>query len=70
VTETYEPHLIGDGWDAEELWTPRETAAYLSISTKRLYDLPVPRIRLSTRRIRYRPATVRAYVAGLEKQFA
>ena len=70
MTETYEPHLIGDGYDSEELWTPVEAAAFLRVSVKRLYEMPVPRIRLTTRRIRFRPATVRAYVRDLERKFA
>ena len=70
MTETYEPHLVGDGFDVEVLWTPIEAARYLRVSVKRLYAMPVPRIRLSSRRIRYRPETVRAYMADREKAFA
>jgi len=66
----YAPHLVGDGFDSEELWTPVETAAFLRVSVKRLYEMPVPRIRLTKRRIRFRPATVRQYVRDLERKFA
>ena len=70
VIETFEPGIVGDGYDSEELWTPVEAAAFLRVSVKRLYEMPVPRIRLTTRRIRFRPATVRAYVRDLERKFA
>jgi len=70
VKETIEPHLVGDGYDSEPLWTPRDVAEYVGVPYKRVLDLPIPRIRLSSRRIRYRPQTVREYVQGLEKRYA
>ena len=26
MKETFEPHLVGDGYDSEPLWTPRDVA--------------------------------------------
>jgi len=70
MTEEYRPDIVGDGYDVEPLWTPHDAAAFLRVPVKRLYELPIPRIRLSSRRIRYRPETVRAYMADLEKRYA
>lgn len=70
MNEEHRPDIVGDGYDSEPLWTPREVAAFVGVPYKRVLDLPIPRIRLSSRRIRYRPAAVREYVLGLEKRYA
>ena len=70
MIETFEPQIVGDGFDDEKLLRPREVAEMLDVSYQRLLQLPIPRIRLSSRRIRYRPQAVRDYLLELEKKFA
>lgn len=60
--ETYRPDLKGDGWDPEPLLTASELSEKLSIPQKAVYSLPIPRIRISERRVRWRPEDVTAWL--------
>ncbi|MFH1764906.1 MAG: hypothetical protein ABIF09_12010 [Gemmatimonadota bacterium] len=57
------PDLVGDGYDSEPLWTAEQVARYLSVPPKSVYDLPMPRVRVGRRRIRWRPADVREFIS-------
>jgi len=54
--------LVGDGYDAERLLTAEEVAEWLQVPTKSVYELSLPRIRIGTRRIRWRPADIRTFI--------
>lgn len=54
--------LIGDGYDAEPLLTAGDVGTLLKLPAKSVYELPIPRVRLGPRRIRWRPADVRAFI--------
>ena len=54
--------LVGDGYDSEPLLIVREVAEILRIPTKSVYDLPIPRVVIGKRRVRYRPRDVREFI--------
>jgi len=54
--------LVGDGYDAEPLLTAGDVGTLLKLPAKSVYELPIPRVRLGPRRIRWRPADVRAFI--------
>ena len=54
--------LVGDGYDIEPLLTAAEVGRILRVPAKSVYELPIPRIRLGTRRIRWRPCDVSAFI--------
>lgn len=54
--------LVGDGYDEDRLLNAREVGVVLGISHKRVYSLPIPQVRLSSRCIRYRPRNVQAFI--------
>lgn len=56
------PDLVGDGYDPEPLYTAGDVAEILSVPAKSVYELPIPRVRVGRRRIRWRPADVRAFI--------
>ncbi len=56
------PELVGDGYDAEPFLTAGEVGTLLRLPPKSVYELPIPRVRLGPRRIRWRPADVRAFI--------
>lgn len=58
----YRPDLVGDGYDVEPLLRATEVAEILSLPVKSVYDLPIKRVQLGPRRIRWRPADVRSYI--------
>ena len=60
--ETTRPDLIGDGYDSERLLKAEEVGTWLQVRKDRVYELPIPRVRLGTRTVRYRPADVREFV--------
>lgn len=60
--ETHRPDLVGDGWDPEPLLTAEELAAKLQMPQKAVYSLPIPRVRISERRVRWRPRDVRSWI--------
>ncbi len=54
--------LVGDGYDVEPLLTVDDVAAILRVPTKSVYELPIPKVKLSRRRVRYRHADVRGFI--------
>ncbi len=61
--ETYRPDLAGDGYDPEPLMTAGEVALVLNVPERSVYDMTgLPRVRLGQRRIRWRPADVKAFI--------
>lgn len=61
--DEHRPDLVGDGWDPEPLLTYKEVAEILALSDpKAAYDLPIPRVRISQNRVRWRPEDVRAFI--------
>lgn len=57
-----EAPLVGDGYDPEPLLTAEDVGLILQISTKSVYELPIPKVRLSKRRIRYRPEDIEKFI--------
>ena len=55
-------HLVGDGFDPEPLLKATDVARILRLPEKSVYALPIPRIVLGPRRIRWRPTDVNAYI--------
>ncbi len=60
--EELRPDLVGDGYDPEPLMTAREVATVLRVPEKSVYTLPIQRVILGPRRIRWRPADVRGFI--------
>lgn len=48
----------------EELLTYKQVAERLGIEPNEVYNLPIPRVRLSERRLRWRGADISAWLAG------
>ena len=55
-------HLVGDGYDGEPLLKAADVARLLKLPEKSVYALPIPRVVLGPRRIRWRPADVNEYI--------
>lgn len=53
---------VGDGYDPEPLLTAEEVGAILKVPTKSVYELPIPRVRISRSRIRWTPADIRDFI--------
>jgi predicted DNA-binding transcriptional regulator AlpA len=47
----------------EPLMTAEQVAAVLGVSRKRVYELPIPSVRISPRAIRWRPSDVQRWLA-------
>ena len=64
MTSGEAPHLelVGDEYDAEPLLTAGDVGTLLKLPAKSVYELPIPRVQLGPRRIRWRPADVRAFI--------
>lgn len=62
LTDSVRSEYVGDGWDPEPLLTAEELAEILQVPKKSVYDLPIPRVRIGERRIRWRPADVREHI--------
>jgi len=62
--EEVRPDLVGDGFDPERLLAAREVAEILQVPAKSVYELPIPRVRVGKRRIRWRPADLREFIHG------
>ena len=60
--DEYRPDLKGDGYDPEPLMTAEDVADVLRVREKAVYELPIPRVRVSQRRVRWRPADVREFI--------
>lgn len=54
--------LVGDGYDPEPLLTAEDVGVILQVPTKSVYELPIPKVRLSKRRIRYRPEDIQEFI--------
>lgn len=54
--------LVGDGYDDEPLMTAKDVASALKLPTKAIYELPIARVVIGPRRIRWRPDDVRAFI--------
>ena len=54
--------LVGDGYDVEPLLTAEQVGEILSVPMKSVYDLPIPRVRIGERRVRWRPADVTRFI--------
>lgn len=64
------PHpsgLVGDGHDSEPLLRAKDVARILSIPHKAVYALPIARVPLSARRIRWRLADVNEFISRRTK---
>ncbi len=55
-------HLVGDGLDSEPLMTAEDVGRLLRLPRKSVYALPIPRVVLGVRRIRWRPADVHEFI--------
>ncbi len=55
-------HDLDSGSGDNPLWTAAEVGAYLRISPKKVYELPIPRVELSARRVRFLSSDVFAFV--------
>ena len=53
---------VGDGYDDERLLTASEVGDILRVPVKSVYDLPIKRVRIGPRRLRWRPVDVREFV--------
>lgn len=61
--EEVRPDLKGDGYDPEPLLTAEEVAEIVRVPKKSVYELPIPRVRIGERRLRWRPADVREFIS-------
>lgn len=61
-TDELRSDRVGDGYDPEPLWTAAEVADMLKVPTKSVYTMPIKRVRLGMRQIRWRPRDVRAFI--------
>lgn len=53
---------VGNSYDAEPLLTAEDVGLMLQVPTKSVYELPIPKVRISERRIRYRPEDVQEFI--------
>lgn len=56
------PDLVGDGYDDEPLLNAREVGRMLCLPINGVYELPIPRVRVGKRSIRWRPRVVREFI--------
>jgi hypothetical protein len=54
----------GASGDDAPLLTAVEVGAYLRVPPKKVYGLPIPRVRVSSRRVRWLASDVRAFTNG------
>jgi hypothetical protein len=52
----------GDGGPGRALLTVKEVAVILQVPVKKVYALPIPRVALSKRRVRFMDEDVRAFI--------
>ena len=60
--EILRPDLVGDGLDEERLLTAAQVASVLQVPRKSVYELPIRRIRLGPRRVRWRWMDIEAFL--------
>ena len=53
---------VSEGSEDPNLMTAREVGAYLRIASKKVYELPIPRVELSARRVRWLQTDLLAYI--------
>lgn len=61
-SDDHRPDYVGDGYDPEPLLTAEDVADLLKVPKKSVYNLEIPRVRISKRRVRWRPADVRDFI--------
>lgn len=54
--------FVGDGYDPARLLTAKDVADLLQVHINAVYRLPIPQVRLSQRRVRFRPHDVKRYI--------
>ena len=57
-----ESSAVGDGYDDEELLKVGDVAKKLALSPNQVYELPIPRVRVGKRSIRWRPQDVYDFI--------
>ena len=57
-------HPVRAGSEEERLLTAREVASILSVPLSSVYSLPIPRVQVGPRRIRWRMSDVNAFVSS------
>jgi len=63
MSEAYRPDLVGDGYDIEPLMRAEQVGRVLSVPAKKVYELSgLPRVRVSSGRVRWRPDDVREFI--------
>ncbi len=70
MTDEIRPDLVGDGYDAEPLLRASEVGRMLGVAEKNVYGLPIAKVRLSTRRVRWRLQVVRDFILSREEEVA
>ena len=65
--DEFRPDLVGDGYDDEPLLRASEAAVLLAVPKKRVYELPIKRVRVGKGSIRWRPRHIREYIAKREE---
>ncbi|MEO6068567.1 MAG: hypothetical protein ABIQ41_11390 [Gemmatimonadales bacterium] len=60
------PFRVGveDDPTGEPLWKVDQVAEYLALSPKTIYTLPIPKVVISARCLRWHPAAVREWARG------
>ena len=58
MTSDYSDHSATEN---EPLWTADDVAKYLKLHRKKVYELPITRVQLSSRRVRFLRSDVLAY---------
>lgn len=58
MTSDYSDHSATEN---EPLWTADDVAKYLKLPRKKVYELPITRVQLSSRRVRFLRSDVMAY---------
>lgn len=54
--------LLGDSYEELQLLTAKELGALLGMSPKRVYDVPIPQVRVGKRAVRWRVTDVRDFL--------
>lgn len=54
--------LLGNSYEELQLLTAMELGALLGMSPKRVYDIPIPQVRVGKRAVRWRVSDVRDFL--------
>jgi len=60
--------LVGDGDEDEPLFNAAEVRKMLGIATNNVYQLPINRVRVDKRTVRWRPSAVREFIERGDKK--